>query len=302
LARDLRDQARTASTDQALARALGWFSVGLGLTELLAPRQLARTIGVPENSPLLRVLGARELANGLAILADSRPSANWLNARVAGDVVDLGLLGLASVSRGSKPGRVASATAAVLAVTALDVAAAKRLGARQNHGRELALEASVQILRPAEELYRFWRDPSQWSRVFSHVTSVVASGSSHVRWQLALPGGHKLDWASELSADIPGRRLVWRSVDKAPIASSGFITFDSLGEKRGTLVRAGLRYEPPSDGVLARSFLQLFRSLPEKLLQNELRRFKQLMETGEIATTEGQPAGRRSALSRLLPG
>jgi hypothetical protein len=117
------------SAVEALAVGLGWFSIGLGAAELLAPRQLARLIGVPandRNTKVLRTFGAREIASGIAIL--SQPSnARWLWSRVGGDAADLAALGVAASDESADSRRVAIAAAAVAGVAALDVECARRL-------------------------------------------------------------------------------------------------------------------------------------------------------------------------------
>jgi hypothetical protein len=109
------------TNDQQLARGLGWFSIGLGLTELLFPEQLGRAIGVGQQNTLLRALGLRELGSGIGILAGQQPHSNWLRARVAGDAIDLALLGLALAAPRTQKNRVLVAGAAVAGVTALDI-------------------------------------------------------------------------------------------------------------------------------------------------------------------------------------
>jgi hypothetical protein len=104
------------------AVALGWLSVALGLTELLAARRVAAALGIERQQGLVRLLGMRELANGIAILA-SRRAAPWLWLRVAGDVLDLGVLVWALSPRNPKRDKAAMALASVLGVTMLDVAA-----------------------------------------------------------------------------------------------------------------------------------------------------------------------------------
>jgi hypothetical protein len=103
-----------------LARGLGWFSVGLGLVELLAPRRLGRALGMEDRTGLLRFYGVRELTAGLGILTQARQRP-WIWARVAGDALDLATLAWAFSRREDKRGNVAFATANVAAVTALDV-------------------------------------------------------------------------------------------------------------------------------------------------------------------------------------
>ena len=112
---------------RALTRGLGWFSIGLGLSEMLAPRQLSRAIGLAERRDLLLpLLGVRELLSGVGILARRDQATTWVKSRVLGDMIDLSLLGAAFTSRKSDPVRLAVATAAVAGVTLLDILCAAR--------------------------------------------------------------------------------------------------------------------------------------------------------------------------------
>jgi hypothetical protein len=115
-------------TEEQLAKGLGWFSIGLGLTEMLAPGWLGRKVGIGERTGLLRTLGAREAVTGLGILANRRPVLS-LWGRVAGDVMDLAVLGTALKSNRARRNRILGATAMVLGVGVLDLACARMLQA-----------------------------------------------------------------------------------------------------------------------------------------------------------------------------
>lgn len=126
LRRDTEDGLPSEPSPQAtrLARALGWFSIGLGLAEILAPRAMSRIIGVGEDSPrLMPLMGAREMATGVGLLASTDPTP-WLWMRVVGDAIDLSLLGKAITEDDSRPGCVQRTMAAVAGVAALDVLSA----------------------------------------------------------------------------------------------------------------------------------------------------------------------------------
>jgi hypothetical protein len=111
---------------QRLARGLGWFSIGLGVTEMLAPGWLGEKIGMGPRTGLLRTLGARETLTGVVALTQPRPVGPiW--GRVAGDVMDLAVLGKAAREYGTQKNRLAGAAAAVLGVTLLDVVCALKL-------------------------------------------------------------------------------------------------------------------------------------------------------------------------------
>ncbi len=113
--------------DTTLARALGWFSIGLGAIEIFAGHSLARALGIPRDGTLLRAYGVREAGVGVAILNDPEEPA-WLWARVAGDALDLGTLAIAARPPNRHPRNVEIAVAAVVGVTILDVLCAVRLG------------------------------------------------------------------------------------------------------------------------------------------------------------------------------
>ena len=155
-----------SASAKRLARGLGWFSVGLGLTELLAPRAIASISGVSnKHTGLIRLYGLRELAAGIGIFAQKNPrEAMW--SRVAGDAVDLISLGVACTAPEAKRGRVTFATANVLAVTALDVICAMQL-TDNNHG--IHAKASCVVNRPLEEVYNFWRDFQNLPRFMRHL-------------------------------------------------------------------------------------------------------------------------------------
>lgn len=111
---------------QRMARGLGWFSIGLGAAETLAPRVTARLMGVEGYEDIVRTFGLREIATGLGILVDPKPSAGWLWARTWGDALDLAFIGIAASRRGS-PGRAAIAGAMIAAISGVDCYCARHL-------------------------------------------------------------------------------------------------------------------------------------------------------------------------------
>jgi uncharacterized membrane protein len=287
-----------------LAKALGWFSIGLGLTELAMPRQLGRAIGVGEQPTLLPLLGLREIASGIGILTRSDPT-NGVRARVAGDLLDLALLGSAFASTRSREDRVAAATAtaAVLGVTALDVYCASSLPRVPAEVREtkrlIRVTKSIAINRPLEELYSYWRQLENLPRVMRHLESVREIDVKQSRWIAAGPAGSRVEWDAEITTDRPNQLIAWQSRG-ADVPNQGFVEFKRLPADRGTVVTVHLQYAPPT-GRLGATIAKLFGRAPEQEIEIDLRRWKQLMETGEVATTEGQPSGKRSAISRQLP-
>ncbi|HMJ11970.1 MAG TPA: SRPBCC family protein [Polyangiaceae bacterium] len=286
-----------------LARALGWFSIGLGLTELLLPRRLGRVIGVGEHPVLLPLLGLREIGSGVAILLADDPAVP-VRSRVVGDAMDLALLGCAFVAKDGERGKIAAATAAVAGVTVVDVLCSKRLAANGRgatwRSGAIELSKSIAINRPVDELYGFWRQLENLPQVMSHVRSVRADGGQRSHWVANLPGNKTLEWDAEITNEIPNELLAWRSLEGSPLGHEGFVHFRALSEGRGTMITVKLKLEAPRKGAL-RAITKLLGEVPELQIGNDLRRFKQLMETGEVATTEGQPSGHRSIVSRHLP-
>ena len=289
---------RTTSTSgDGLTTALGLFSIALGLTQILAPRGVARLIGVRTDRGLMPMLGLREIATGIGILSQPGP-AGWVAARVAGDVMDLALLAAASKQRRANRGRLAGAAAAVLGVTALDVICAARLRrtpAMASGTGVVRATKSITVNQRPEELYRFWRNFENLPRVMRHIASVRTIDDRRSHWVAHAPGGYKVEWDSEITDDRPDRYIAWRSLPGADVPNSGAVSFDPAPGGRGTEIRVQLEYRPPG-GMLGSAFAKLLGHAPEQRAMEDLRRLKQLLETGEIATTDGQTSGRKTGM------
>jgi uncharacterized membrane protein len=277
---------------ERLARALGLFSVGLGAAELMAPRTMARVAGLPDDSTAsLRLLGAREIGHGLGILSNPS-SAGWVWSRVGGDAIDLSVLTAALRADDSDRGRVAAAVAAVLGVTVLDVIAAGRLGGSQtdqfprHHGGSVRVEQVTTINRPIDEVYQFWREFQNFPRFMRHLESVQVEGNRRSRWRAKGPAGMTVEWEAEMIEDRPAEWIAWRSREGSDVPNSGSVRFRRAPGVRGTELRVQLEYNPPA-GKLGRGIAWLLGSDPEQQIREDLRRCKQLLETGEVPFSEG---------------
>lgn len=296
--------APNAARAEALANALGWFSVGLGLAQLLAPAQVARAVGVGDSPRLMRACGVRELSAGIGILTQRRP-ANWLWSRVAGDVMDLALLGNAARSPAARRDRIALAAAAVAGIAVLDVIAGRDNQQRKLHGQglgrdgEVRLEKAITINRPAADCYRMWHDFESFPRFMRHLESVRLTGANRMRWVARGPAGSTVEWDAEVTADEPERLLAWRSLEGAEVENHGTVRFERAPGGRGTIIRVQLAYRPPGGGAGA-LVARMFGEEPSMQIDEDLRRFKWLIETGEIPTTVGQPSGPRGAWNRYV--
>ena len=150
---------------------------------------------------------------------------------------------------------------------------------------------AMTIARPADELYAQWRELSNQPRWMSHLESVQELDGQRSRWVARLPGSdERVEWEAEITDDEPGQRLAWRTLPDAPLEHSGEVRFRQAPAGRGTELHATLDYVPPG-GTLGAGVAALFEELTAELFQDQLRHFKMLMETGEIATIEGQPKG-----------
>jgi uncharacterized membrane protein len=155
------------------------------------------------------------------------------------------------------------------------------------------VEKSVSIFNKSpEELYQFWHDFENLPSFMKHLKSVTVIDEKRSHWVANAPANTTVAWDAEIVVDDPDKKLIgWSSTEDAQIDNSGFVRFQAAPAGRGTEVKVVLEYNPPG-GVVGVAFAKLFGEEPEQQLGDDLRRFKQLMEAGEIATTEGQSSGR----------
>jgi uncharacterized membrane protein len=239
----------------------------------------------------MRLVGVREIAAGVGILRRPKP-AGWLWARVAGDVKDLALLGRALNAADAARGRTTAATASVVGVLGADVAEAVRLSRGGSKPSESAIRVAqaVTVRKSRDEVYSFWRDFENFARFMAHVESVQRTGERTSHWRVKAPLGTTVEWDAETVEDRPGERISWRTLPGAQVRHEGVVRFLDAPGDRGTEVHVELRYDPPGGGVGA-TLAKLLGEEPEAQAYDDLRRSKQLLETGEIVRSEGSPAG-----------
>jgi len=298
---------RRASTRRGIA--LGAFSVGLGLAELLTPVGIAALIGLPSSRRgrlLIRALGARELLAGVGLLARPR-SAGWLWGRVIGDAIDLALLGSGFARSRTKVGRLFAATAAVAGVTAIDTFSAARQSRNptlNRIGAPIHVLKTITINRDPADVYEFWRDLSNLPRFMAHLESVEVSDRTST-WRAKGPAGSAIAWDAEIVLDRPGECIAWKSIEgTTPVPNRGVVRFRKAPGARGTEVRVELKYEPPG-GALGATFAKLFGEEPAQQIGGDLRRLKQVLETGEVLQSDAsihrglhpaRPAGKEDSV------
>lgn len=142
---------------------------------------------------------------------------------------------------------------------------------------------SVTINRPREKLFAYWRDFTNLPTFMPAIESVQVVGDKRTLWRVKAPAGQTVTLETELTAVVENQSIGWRSVEGSQIRTAGLVTFTDAPADRGTVVTAEIAYEPPG-GDIGRLFAKLFRAEPNIQARHELKRFKQLMEAGEIAT------------------
>jgi uncharacterized membrane protein len=160
------------------------------------------------------------------------------------------------------------------------------------YGRGVRVEKAVTINAPPEQIYSFWRNFENLPRFMHNLEAVECHDSRRSHWTAKGPAGIKADWEAEIINEIPNELIAWRSVDGSKVDNAGSVHFEPAAGERGTIVKVVLRYDPPA-GVLGAAVSKILGEDPAMNVQEDLRRLKMLLETGEIATTEGQPTGRK---------
>ncbi len=158
-------------------------------------------------------------------------------------------------------------------------------------GSGIKVEKSITINKSPEELYRFWRNFENLPRFMDHLESVKTSGQDRSHWVAKAPAGTTVAWDAEVYNEKENELIAWRSLEGSDVDNAGSVRFEPAAGGRGTQVRVTLKYDPPG-GVIGAAIAKLFTENPEQQIEEDLRRLKQVMETGETATTSGQPSGR----------
>jgi uncharacterized membrane protein len=286
------DSSTARPAQERLATGLGWFSIGLGVAEVVAPRAMAQFIGIGNGKKtvaVMRAFGVREIAAGVGILAQPRPT-SWLWTRVAGDMLDLATLGSVFASKDVNKARLLTATTAVIGVTALDVICGQQLSrTTQGNGhapdRGTRVRNSITINRSPEEVYGFWRNFTNLPSFMDHLESVQITGDKRSHWKAKGPAGKTIEWDAEITDDRPNSLISWRSLEGSDFDHTGSVRFERGPGGRGTRVRVEMNYS--SKPAAMATWLGKFAGAgPAQQIEHDLRAFKQVMETGEIVKSD----------------
>lgn len=294
-----------ARITSVLVRGLGAASLGLGLTEVLAPHKVAALAGVTDSGrtrSVIQALGLRECGHAAALLCGPDKLV-W--TRLAGDALDTALLVAGVVRRG--PGRRRRGIMSAVALAGIGGAdlyvALRTTGTRNSatggtprHGsadRQRTLRAAITVRRTPEEAYGFWRDLENLPSFMYHLESVTTDGSGGSHWVAKAPLGQSIEWDAQTIDDQPNKRISWQSSADSAIGHAGSVSFtpaDGAGNNQGTEVRVHIAYHMPG-GALGKAAATIFGESPEQQVHDDLRRFKQILETGQVMRSTGSSEG-----------
>jgi len=158
------------------------------------------------------------------------------------------------------------------------------------HGQGIKVEKSVTIDRTIDELFSFWRNFENLPQFMKHLKSVTVIDEKRSHWVAKAPFGKTVEWDAEIINEQPNEMIAWRSTEPADVPNAGAVWFKVAPGGRGTVVKVNLEYNPPA-GLLGAAVAKIWGEEPNQQVLDDLRRFKNLMEAGEIPTTQGQPQG-----------
>lgn len=206
-----------------------------------------------------------------------------------------GLIGAYGLLR-RNPGLVASATLGAVGMLAWKQNAET---AQSREKKSFDAVASFAIRCSAKRAYQLWRDFENLPEFLRHLHSVSTGAGGQSRWTAVGPLNSRISWNAEIVDDIPNEKITWRSLPGSQIENRGSIEFRP-GAREGSIVATlRMEYVPPG-GALGKAFATFFGKNPEFAVREDLRRFKSLLEAGEMPTTVGQTHGPRGIHGHLL--
>lgn len=287
-----------------LGTALGWASVGLGAPLSIAPEATLEAIGIEPDARSRAIalgVGVQEYTAAAGILAIERPRPVFsLWSRVVGDLAHLGLLTAAWRTQRQSAPRLAGAIAFVAGCAVIDTFAAVRFSRepeRQQAPADIHVRASITVRAPRERVYSYWQDFGNFPEFMLHLESVETTGERRSHWKAKGPAGKSVEWDAETTEERPNELIAWRSLEGADVENSGSVRFVDAPGGRGTEIHLELRAKTPG-GRAGQLAARLFGEEPDSQARDDLRRFKQVMETGEVVRSDGTVEGQSTA--RLL--
>jgi uncharacterized membrane protein len=212
----------------------------------------------------------------------------WASMIIGGGLLLYGLSRkgiLATLAGGALVYRGATGRCSIYDMLGVDTSEQRRPGVSVPHRQGVKVERSIVVNKSPDELYQFWRNPENLPRFMSHVASVQGLGGNRSHWKMKSVGGTQLEWDAEIVNDKPNELIAWRTLEGADVDHAGSVHFERLPGEHGTKVKVIMEYRPPA-GQLGVAVAKLFGEEPEQILDNDLRRFKQLMETGDVVSAQ----------------
>ncbi|MFD1085745.1 SRPBCC family protein [Micromonospora andamanensis] len=282
-------------------------SLGLGVAQLAAPDTVRRISGVddsPTSRAVVPLVGARELVHAAGLLT-SRRKGIWAWTRVMGDAMDLAALGIAIAHRGGhRRRRLIGVTGAIIGITVVDLLTAaqatrsKEIGSVRaargsREGGFMELAATTTIRKPPSEVYAFWRDLGNLPTFMAHLKEIRVTGDRTSHWSASAPFGKSVEWDAEIVDEATGEKIAWRSTGNADVPNSGTVQFVPAPDGVSTEVHVVMSYDIPG-GAVGKAVARYFGEEPHQQLDDDLRRLKQVLETGQVVRSEGAPWGKRA--------
>lgn len=151
--------------------------------------------------------------------------------------------------------------------------------------RGIRVEKMVEIGRPPAQVFGYWRQLKNLPRFMPHLRSVEETGSRTSHWVVEGPAGHAVEWDAEIINEHPGEMIAWQTLPGAEVRSAGTVRFQPFNDGRNTRVNVVLQYEPPAGGFGA-SVARIFGETPDRQLDQDLARFRDLVESDSDATPD----------------
>jgi uncharacterized membrane protein len=167
------------------------------------------------------------------------------------------------------------------------------MSGREQNDDGVNLTAATTVRKPPGEVYEFWRRLENLPTFMAHLDEVTTTGERTSHWVASAPFDRTVAWDAELTEDVPGAALGWRSVGDTEVPNRGTVSFTPAPDGVGTEVRVLLAYDVPA-GELGKAVAKYFGEEPHQQLDDDLRRFKQVLETGEVMRSDGAPWGKRA--------
>jgi uncharacterized membrane protein len=157
----------------------------------------------------------------------------------------------------------------------------------------MELKATTTVTKPPDKVYDFWSSFDQFPSFMAHVDDIQMTGPRTSHWKVSAPFDREVEWDAETTEQVSGSLLSWRSKEGAAVANSGEVRFVRAPDGISTEVHVTLTYDAPGGG-LGKALAKYFREDPSQHLDDDLRRFKQVMETGQVVRSDGAPWGKHA--------